>query len=55
MELTRYTDYSLRVLMYLNLESERLVTMSEIGDRFNISKNHLRKIIHRLAQPVELN
>ena len=52
MQLTRYTDYSLRVLMYLALNIERSgepVTASEIARRFSISLNHLSKIIHQLG------
>jgi len=51
MQLTRYTDYSLRVLIFLALrEAERLVTVSEIAERFDIPRNHLVKIVHRLGQ-----
>lgn len=51
MQLTRYTDYSLRVLIFLALqEAERLVTISEIAEQFDIPRNHLVKIVHRLGQ-----
>ncbi|HLA75643.1 MAG TPA: Rrf2 family transcriptional regulator [Gammaproteobacteria bacterium] len=49
MQLTRYTDYSLRVLVYLGLHQERLVTISEVADYYRISENHLMKIVHQLA------
>jgi Rrf2 family nitric oxide-sensitive transcriptional repressor len=50
MQLTFYTDYSLRVLMYLAVNHQRLVNISEIADRFAISRNHLVKVIHNLAR-----
>ena len=50
MQLTAYTDYSLRVLMYLAVHEDRLVTISEIAAVYDISKNHLMKIVHQLGQ-----
>lgn len=48
MHITRYTDYSLRVLIYLGLKGEALATIQEIADRYGISKNHLMKVVHEL-------
>ena len=49
MQLKRYTDYSLRVLIYTGLHKERLVTIGEISEHFGISRNHLVKVVHDLA------
>jgi len=49
MQLTRFTDYSLRVLVYLGAHPERLCTISEIADAYRISENHLMKVVNRLA------
>ncbi len=49
MYITRYTDYSLRVLMYLALKGEEQSTIREIADSYNISKNHLMKVVHALS------
>lgn len=49
MQLTRYTDYSLRVLIYLAINTDRKVTIKEISSIFKISKNHLVKVVHKLA------
>jgi len=50
MQLTYYTDYSLRVLMYLAVQRDRMVNISEIAARFAISRNHLVKVVHKLAR-----
>lgn len=51
MQLTRHTDYSLRVLIYLSLnKSEDLITINEISEHFEILKNHLTKVVNHLAQ-----
>ena len=49
MRLTDYTDYALRVLMYLGAHRERLVTIQEVASAHGISKNHLTKVVHRLG------
>lgn len=49
--LTVYTDYSLRTLMYLGVRgSENLVTIQEIANAYQISKNHLMKVTHDLGK-----
>jgi len=47
--LTLYTDYSLRVLLYLATKPDELGTITEISDFFNISRNHLVKVVHNLG------
>ena len=49
MRLTVYTDYSLRVLMYLALREEQLATIAEIAESYKISRNHLMKVAHQLG------
>jgi Rrf2 family nitric oxide-sensitive transcriptional repressor len=48
-QLTRYSDYTLRVLIYLALHPERLVTIEEIARSYDISKAHLVKVVHQLG------
>ncbi|WP_368652665.1 Rrf2 family transcriptional regulator [Ornithinibacillus sp. 4-3] len=51
MRLTMYTDYSLRVLLYLGVKGqEQLSTVQEISDKYQISKNHLTKVTHELGK-----
>lgn len=51
MQLTHYTDYGLRVLIFLSIqETEQRVTISEIAEHFAIPRNHLVKVVHRLGQ-----
>ena len=49
MQLTKYTDISLRVLMFLALKNSTLSTIPEISKKFNISRNHLMKVVNELA------
>lgn len=49
MRLTVYTDFSLRVLMYLALNPGRLPTIGEIAASYRISRNHLMKVVHELG------
>jgi len=50
MELTLYTDYALRVLTYLAVRGETRSNISDIAQRYHISRNHLVKVVHGLAR-----
>jgi Rrf2 family nitric oxide-sensitive transcriptional repressor len=50
MRLTSFTDYSLRVLMYLAVQPDGRATISEIAAAFQISEEHLRKVVHFLGK-----
>ncbi|MTH53419.1 Rrf2 family transcriptional regulator [Bacillus mangrovi] len=51
MRLTNYTDYSLRVLIYLAAkDQEKLSNIKEIADVYGISKNHLMKVTYELGK-----
>ncbi|OYW85678.1 MAG: Rrf2 family transcriptional regulator [Sphingobium sp. 32-64-5] len=49
MRLTRYTDYSLRVLIHLALNDDRLCSIGEISRTYDVSHNHLMKVVNALA------
>nr|WP_255763591.1 Rrf2 family transcriptional regulator [Pelomonas sp. P7] len=48
--MTAFTDYSLRVLIYLAARPERRATVSEICSAFDVKPNHLTKVVHHLAK-----
>lgn len=50
MQLTQYTDYSLRVLVYLGMKKDGRATITELAEFYVISRNHLVKVVHHLAQ-----
>jgi Rrf2 family nitric oxide-sensitive transcriptional repressor len=49
MRLTRYSDYALRVLIYLATRPEELCAISDISRAYDISQNHLMKVVSDLA------
>ena len=50
MRLTTFTDYTIRVLIYLAMHPDELTTVAELAQRYEISRNHLTKVIHHLGQ-----
>ena len=49
MQLTLYTDYSLRLLLYLGAYPEG-ATISQVAEAYGISRNHLVKVAHNLGK-----
>ncbi|MES2606169.1 MAG: Rrf2 family transcriptional regulator [Pseudomonadota bacterium] len=49
MRLTSYTDYALRVLLFVG-STDEAVTITTISTAYDISKEHLRKVVHALSQ-----
>jgi Rrf2 family nitric oxide-sensitive transcriptional repressor len=49
MRLTTMTDYALRLLMYVAQQPDRLCTISEVAQVYDISEAHLMKVTHQLG------
>jgi len=50
MRLTKHTDYAFRVLIFLaSMPEDRLSTVQEIAETFDVSRSHIMKIVHKLA------
>src|SRR4030095_8174920 len=50
MQLSTYSDYSIRVLMQAALRAPARVTVDEVADTFSISRHHLVKVVHDLGR-----
>lgn len=50
MQLTKFSDYALRVLMYAQAADDRLVTIEEMANSFQISRAHLMKVVNSLTR-----
>jgi Rrf2 family nitric oxide-sensitive transcriptional repressor len=50
MQLTLFTDYCFRVLIYLAQQPQRRVTITELSDYYGISRHHLVKVVHWLGR-----
>ncbi|MBV8049379.1 MAG: Rrf2 family transcriptional regulator [Paludibacterium sp.] len=50
MQLNRFTDYALRVLIYLAHKGDELATIHEIALEYALSEGHLMKVVHHLGK-----
>ncbi|BDA83162.1 HTH-type transcriptional regulator NsrR [Aureimonas sp. SA4125] len=50
MRLTLYSDYSIRVLVFLTARPDRLSSIAEISRTYGISQNHLMKVVQQLGK-----
>ena len=50
MQLTKFSDYALRVLMYAQAADDRLVTIDEMAASYEISRAHLMKVVNSLTR-----
>jgi len=49
MRLTRYTDYAMRVLLYLAARPQQQCAISEIARAYGVSQSHLMKVVNDLV------
>jgi Rrf2 family transcriptional regulator, nitric oxide-sensitive transcriptional repressor len=50
MQLTKFSDYALRVLLFAHAAGDRLVTIEEIAAVYRISRAHLMKVVNALTR-----
>lgn len=50
MQLSKFTDYAFRVLMYIAHHQEELHTIPHLAEKLNVSQNHLVKVVHFMAK-----
>ena len=49
MHLTQFSDYGLRLTLYLACHPDRLVSVEEVGQAYGISRHHLVKVVQVLG------
>lgn len=50
MQLSRFSDYALRTLLYLGANKNEKATLAMVSEYYDISLDHLRKVVHELAK-----
>ncbi len=50
MQLSKFTDYTFRVLIYMATHQEELYTVEQLAAQLEVSEHHLKKVIHKLAK-----
>lgn len=50
MQVTQFTDYAIRTLIYLGGQGDRRSTVEEIAEKMQVSASHLTKVVHRLGR-----
>jgi Rrf2 family nitric oxide-sensitive transcriptional repressor len=50
MQLTMFSDYAMRIALYLAMHRERLVSVEEVSRAYGISRAHLVKVVQRLTE-----
>jgi len=51
LQLTSFTDYGLRALIFLaSLPADQMTSITEVSETYNVSRNHMVKIINQLSR-----
>ena len=49
MQLSKFSDYAFRALIYLAKNGEKLCTVEELARELQTSEHHMKKVVHKLA------
>lgn len=49
MHLTKFTDFSLRVLIFAAIKEPELASIKQVAEAFNVPETHLKKVVHVLS------
>ena len=49
MYLSKFTDYSFRILMYMGNNPDKLSTVDELSSILGLSTHHVKKIVYKLS------
>ncbi|MEG2288427.1 MAG: Rrf2 family transcriptional regulator [Clostridium sp.] len=50
MQISKFTDYAFRALIYLARNREDLATVDKLAEHLEVSEHHMKKVIHKLAK-----
>jgi Rrf2 family nitric oxide-sensitive transcriptional repressor len=50
MQLTQFSDYAMRTVLYLGCRPERLISVDEISRAYRISRHHLVRVVQSLTE-----
>jgi len=50
LNLSKFSDYAFRILIYLAKNQDKICTVEELATNLQISEHHLKKIVHRLGK-----
>ena len=50
MQISKFTDYTFRALIYLARHREKNATVNSLAEYLEVSEHHMKKVIHKLAK-----
>ena len=49
MQISKFSDYAFRALIYLAHNADKLCTVEELAEKLETSPHHMKKVVHKLA------
>lgn len=49
MQISKFSDYAFRALIYLAHNADKLCTVEELAEKLKTSPHHMKKVVHKLA------